>query len=836
MIQSQKRFRQLRLVFTTLILLSAFSTKATEIIVSSKTALNTAISAARPGDIITMSDGTWTNTTINLTKAGNSTAPITLRAKTPGKVVLNGTSTLTFSAAYCVVSGLNFNQGALSSGQVVIFSSTNCRLTNSAIINYNPELSTTPYYWIFFSGSYNRVDHCLFEGKNHQQPVVGNDFADSRYNRFDNNYVYNIPYIPGVNGREIMRLWGYGRDEETGNDGAFFTVENNLFEKADGEGAEIVSLKSSRNIVRYNTVLASKGSINIRGGKYNTVHGNFILGQNAPGAYGIRASNQYQTITNNYIADCQSGINIHVGEYIDGYLTPEYTPIPREGAPLGRVPVYTQMINSTIAFNTVVNVSGLDLELGSAYKGYWPTQQRVLIPENNKIANNLFIKMNGKTSVSSPTVDTNPPLDIFTFTPNTYEGNIVYGGAIDLNPMPSSGFSTQNPLVSLDSDGIYRIAANSPAINAAAGIYNDITDDMDGQPRIGTKDIGADEYSTSAKIRKPLTSNDVGPDWLGLEAPSDLTAVVSSGNQIDLSWKDNTVREDSYIIERSLDGSIWSTLTTTAANTTSYSDTGLAILTKYYYRVKAVNSNESTAYSNTASATTSCSLINSALNKTATASATWSTTYAASKSVDGDPTTRWASAGGATTATLDVNLGGSYTFSQVVIKEYSSRISSYKIQYWNGATWLDAYTGTTIGEAAEPVNFPAVTGTMVRLNILAAGSEPSIWEFTVNDENCSISGINNIAESNSHTLNQLVAYPNPVKNNLTISYPLPLSGLTTLDIYNISGSKIKSIVSENVTTGKFKAEINIDELPNGFYIVKLTNRNNIKCVKISVER
>lgn len=497
-----------------LLFFGVFSVRAAELNVSNKTELDAAISSAKPGDTIIMSDGTWENTAINLNKAGNSTSPITLRANTPGKVILNGTSTLNFSSAYWVVSGLNFNEGALSSGQVVRFSSSNCRLTNSAIINYNPKSETTAYYWIFYSGSNNRVDRCYFEGKNHQQPLVGNDFNGSRHNKFDYNYVCNIPYIKDMNGREILRIWGYGRNEELGKDGAFFTIENNLFEKADGEGAEIISLKSSRNMVRYNTILGTRGEINIRGGKYNTIHGNFILGQNAEGANGIRATNQYHTITNNYIADCGYGINLHAGEYIDKYITPSYKPILRDGTPLGRVPAYTHMKHCTIAFNTVVNSESLDLIVGSGYKSSWPDQQRVLIPENNKISNNLIVKMNGSTSVSSPEIDTAAPLDVFTFAPNTYEGNIVYGGAIDLKPMPPSGFSTKNPLLSKDSDGIYRLTSKSPAIDAAEGAYNEVTDDMDGQIRSGKKDIGADEYSTSERTRGPLTKNDVGPDWL----------------------------------------------------------------------------------------------------------------------------------------------------------------------------------------------------------------------------------------------------------------------------------------------------------------------------------
>ena len=299
--------------------------------------------------------------------------------------------------------------------------------------------------------------------------------------------------------------------------------------------------------------------------------------------------------------------------------------------------------------------------------------------------------------------------------------------------MPSSGFSTQDPLVTKDADGIYRIAPNSPAIDAAEGTYDSVTDDVDGQTRSGTKDIGADEYANTPLLRRPLTIDDVGPDWLKIEPPSDLLATVRTSTRIDLSWNDFSHGEDGFSIERSLDGSNWTVLTLTGPNVTAYSDTGLNALTTYYYRAKAVKSNESTDYSNTTSATTPYSFYNIAFNKPATASSIWSDTYDASKSVDDSYSTRWATASGVSAATLEVDLEGSHVFGQVILREYAPRVSSFKIQYWNGTSWLDAYTGTTIGSTDRIFNFPEVTGTKVRLNILACSTAaPSIWEFVVN--------------------------------------------------------------------------------------------------------
>jgi len=87
-------------------------------------------------------------------------------------------------------------------------------------------------------------------------------------------------------------------------------------------------------------------------------------------------------------------------------------------------------------------------------------------------------------------------------------------------------------------------------------------------------------------------------------APSSLTATAVSSSQINLAWMDNSTDENSFEIERSLDGTSFSLLTTVGADTTSYPDTGLSAATAYFYRVLASNGAGSSAYSNVASDTT----------------------------------------------------------------------------------------------------------------------------------------------------------------------------------------------------------------------------------------
>ncbi len=88
-------------------------------------------------------------------------------------------------------------------------------------------------------------------------------------------------------------------------------------------------------------------------------------------------------------------------------------------------------------------------------------------------------------------------------------------------------------------------------------------------------------------------------------APSGLNATAVSTTQINLTWVDNSGNETGFRVERRIGSGAWSTVTTTAANATSYSNTGLTPNTTYEYRVYAVNgAGDSVTPSNSDSDTT----------------------------------------------------------------------------------------------------------------------------------------------------------------------------------------------------------------------------------------
>ena len=89
-------------------------------------------------------------------------------------------------------------------------------------------------------------------------------------------------------------------------------------------------------------------------------------------------------------------------------------------------------------------------------------------------------------------------------------------------------------------------------------------------------------------------------------APSNLLANALSKTQISLSWTDNSANETGFRIERCAGANCTNfiEITTVGANIKNYTNTGLKRNTTYRYRVRAFNSADSSAYSNTATATT----------------------------------------------------------------------------------------------------------------------------------------------------------------------------------------------------------------------------------------
>ncbi|MDP5060360.1 MAG: alginate lyase, partial [Maribacter sp.] len=138
--------------------------------------LNTAISKAEPGDEIVMANGDWKDVTIKFIAYGNEPKPITLRAETPGKVLITGSSNLKLAGEYLVVDGLQFTNGSSPSEAVIDFGisedsvANHSKVINSTIIDFNKSQRNDTDLWVLFKGRHNELDHCYITGKSNRGP------------------------------------------------------------------------------------------------------------------------------------------------------------------------------------------------------------------------------------------------------------------------------------------------------------------------------------------------------------------------------------------------------------------------------------------------------------------------------------------------------------------------------------------------------------------------------------------------------------------------------------------------------------------------------------------
>jgi poly(beta-D-mannuronate) lyase len=461
--------------------------------VSTPSQIVAAMSTARPGDTLTMTNGIWSNAAIMFAGYGTGSAPILLRSESYGGVVLSGTSMLGISGRNLVVDGLVFRNGQSKAGTAVIeFRGSNgesdsCRLTNTVISDYNPGDSTIDYKWISLYGTRNRVDHCYLRGKKHLGTtlVVWVNATKPNYHQIDHNYFAYRPVYP-ENGAETIRV---GTSDVSMSD-SYTVVEYNLFEECNGE-IEIISSKSCGNMYRYNTFVICQGTLTLRHGNRCTVEGNFFFGNRAPNSGGIRIIGEDHKVFNNYVTGTD-------GSSLKSALT------IMNGVPNSPLDRYFQVKRAVVAFNTFVdNAHPFNIGGGKDAEVSLP-------PLDCVIANNI---VQGATA----------PLITLTDTPvnMTWQGNIFYGTSLGMTQ--PQGIAIVNPQMSLSSDGLWRPSAASPVVNASVGSFPYVSMDMDGQVRTGQFDIGADEISAVPVVLRPLTRKDVGP-------PPQMTTLVTVGD------------------------------------------------------------------------------------------------------------------------------------------------------------------------------------------------------------------------------------------------------------------------------------------------------------------
>ena len=79
-------------------------------------------------------------------------------------------------------------------------------------------------------------------------------------------------------------------------------------------------------------------------------------------------------------------------------------------------------------------------------------------------------------------------------------------------------------------------------------------------------------------------------------------------------------------------------------------------------------------------------------------------------------------------------------------------------------------------------------------------------------------------------------YPNPFNPSTTIEFNLKNAGFVTLNVYNLMGQKVATLIEGQMTPGSYKADFDASSLATGVYFYKLTAGNATATKKMLLTR
>lgn len=368
--------------------------------------INSKIATAKPGDVIEIPDGTYSNIRINFTANGTEAAPIILKAKNPGKAVITGESTLRVTGSYLITEGLLFEKVTTKFIFVFEEATDHCQIRECMFYNCDPLDANGKIdpagqqKWVYIRGQYNKVSNCYFRGKTAlgmMAEIIRTD-ASPNYHLIENSYFGDYK-LGSVNGLETIRI---GTSSQSLS-GSYSTVSGCFFESCNGE-VETISVKSCNNFILNNTLYNNMGGIVLRHGNDTEVRGNLVIGGDPTSRItGVRVIGENHKVYNNYF-----------------YNTPDKSQAMylSDGNPNPLIHEYLEVKNADVHNNTFVNVD--TALVAGEYSPSASNASNRIIPPTGKIYDNAVISYKG----TSPLVTGDKNAKEITFS-----NNYVFGKA-----------------------------------------------------------------------------------------------------------------------------------------------------------------------------------------------------------------------------------------------------------------------------------------------------------------------------------------------------------------------------------------------------------------------
>jgi hypothetical protein len=138
----------------------------------------------------------------------------------------------------------------------------------------------------------------------------------------------------------------------------------------------------------------------------------------------------------------------------------------------------------------------------------------------------------------------------------------------------------------------------------------------------------------------------------------------------------------------------------------------------------------------------------------------------------------------------------------------------------NGVSWVQHNEG--MGNRA------VLSLIIVEDYVYAGAYQGSVWKRPLSE----LVGINNVTTETPEQFSLSQNYPNPFNPTTNIKFSLPVSGYTTLNVYDAGGKLISTMVNSDLKAGIYKVDFNGAGLASGIYFYRLTSKGYFKTMKM----
>ncbi len=188
-----------------------------------------------------------------------------------------------------------------------------------------------------------------------------------------------------------------------------------------------------------------------------------------------------------------------------------------------------------------------------------------------------------------------------------------------------------------------------------------------------------------------------------------------------------------------------------------------------------------------------------------------------------------------------------------LLAEFPGMIKSYAFGYTNSYTcttinnWVttNGFTSIPSDSGAAQVAYYGGMG-MPTIVILGGGTSHSVLgtpytAFTTSDTTTMAADIRSFltgtgVKENASSITELLIYPNPTSSQLTISFSLIKNSDVKVDVLDLTGRIITTVMNETATSGAVNKTVSTGSMAEGNYIVRITANGVVSQQKLSIVR